>query len=55
MTSMLQKAAVQQGQQQLQKEVQSGLKGLLNNMGKKSQPPKPAPAPADTTKQPPKP
>jgi hypothetical protein len=55
MTALVQKAMMSQGQQQLQKEVQSGVKGLLDSFGKKAQP-KPAPTPPDTTKkQPPKP
>jgi hypothetical protein len=55
MTALLQKGMLQQGQQQLQKDVQSGVKGLLKNLEKKNPPPKPTTAPPDTTKkQPPK-
>jgi hypothetical protein len=46
---------VQQGQQQLQKEVKQGVKGLFDNLGKKKEPAKPAPAPVDTTKKQPVP
>jgi uncharacterized protein involved in outer membrane biogenesis len=50
MTAKFQKAMLSQGQQQLQKEVQSGVKGLLDNLGKKKQPAKPAVPAADSTK-----
>jgi len=55
MQAQLQKGFVQQGQQQLQKEVKQGVKGLFDNLGKKKEPAKPAPAPVDTTKKQPVP
>jgi hypothetical protein len=48
MTAKFQKAMMSQGQQQLQDQMKSGVKGLLDNLGKKKEPAKPAPA--DSTK-----
>jgi autotransporter translocation and assembly factor TamB len=48
MTAKFQKAMMSQGQQQLQDQMKSGVKGLLDNLGKKKEPAKPAPP--DSTK-----
>ena len=55
MTAKFQKGMLKQGQQQAEDKVKTGVKGLLDNLGKKKEPPKPAPkqpapAPPDTTR-----
>lgn len=55
MTAKFQKAMLAQGQKQVEDQVKSGVKGLFDNLGKKKEPPKPAPAPVDTTKKKPVP
>jgi uncharacterized protein involved in outer membrane biogenesis len=47
MTAKFQKAMMSQGQQQLQNEVKTGVKGLLDNLNKKKEAPKPAVSAAD--------
>jgi hypothetical protein len=46
MTALFQKAMMSQGQQQVESQVQKGVKGLLDSFGKKKQPAKPATPPA---------
>jgi hypothetical protein len=51
MTAKFQQGMVQQGQQQIQQKAREGVKGLLDNLGKKKEPPKPpASTPPDTTR-----
>ena len=51
MTAMVQKGMLTQGQKQVEDKVKGGVKGLLDNLGKKKEPAKPpAPTPPDTTK-----
>ena len=50
MAALFQKGMVAQGQKQVEDKVKTGVKGLLDGLGKKKQPaPPPAPAPRDTT------
>jgi uncharacterized protein involved in outer membrane biogenesis len=56
MAAKFQKAMVAQGQKEIEKKVQTGVKDLLDNLNKKKEPPKspppappPTPAPPDTT------
>ena len=51
MTAKFQKGMVSQGQQQVQDKVKTGVKGMLDNLGKKKVPPKTPPP--DTTRTPP--
>ncbi|HET6462540.1 MAG TPA: hypothetical protein VFH33_01965, partial [Candidatus Krumholzibacteria bacterium] len=55
MSAKFQKAMLQQGQKQVEDQVKTGVKGILDGLGKKKEPPKPAPAPVDTTKKKPVP
>jgi hypothetical protein len=50
MTAKFQQGMVQQGQKQVEDKVKTGVKGILDGLGKKKQPtpPPPAPAPKDT-------
>ncbi len=48
MTAKFQKAMLSQGQKQVESQVKSGVKGLLDGLGKKKEPARPAPV--DTTK-----
>jgi hypothetical protein len=54
LTAKFQQGMVQQGQQQLEDKAREGVKGLLNNLGKKKAPPPPdttrTPTPPDTTR-----
>lgn len=55
MSAKFQKAMLSQGQKQVEDQVKSGVKGLLDGLGKKKEPAKPVPAPVDTTKKKPVP